>query len=241
MDYIARQNNTTYGRFTSIDPLAEKYHSWSPYAYVMNNPMKFIDPDGRQVWLGNANQMRGEVYRQQYPPQVSSWQGAVNSTGRDIKNLAKKIQPSSISLTAEVAAGVGVEKTTKIGGTLVTSGNDAGSLAYTETESTGLNTVPEVSTTFGIDVMFAERKDNFSIDDLEGHSDEVIYTAKLKVVDISVSVTTMTSPRAGKVNTYSLTIGKGVGLKGLFKFTGITIQKNNTQIKATTENENENK
>lgn len=38
-------------RFLTIDPLAEKYYSWSPYVYVMNNPMKYIDPDGRSTWV----------------------------------------------------------------------------------------------------------------------------------------------------------------------------------------------
>lgn len=38
-------------RFTSIDPLAEKYYSWSPYVYVMNNPMKYIDPNGMATYV----------------------------------------------------------------------------------------------------------------------------------------------------------------------------------------------
>lgn len=38
-------------RFLSIDPLAEKYYSWSPYVYVMNNPMKYIDPTGCSTWV----------------------------------------------------------------------------------------------------------------------------------------------------------------------------------------------
>lgn len=33
-------------RFTSIDPLAEKYYWISPYVYVANNPLKYIDEDG---------------------------------------------------------------------------------------------------------------------------------------------------------------------------------------------------
>lgn len=33
----------------SIDPLAAKYPSWSPYAAFENNPIRNIDPDGREV------------------------------------------------------------------------------------------------------------------------------------------------------------------------------------------------
>ncbi len=32
----------------TIDPLAEKYYSISPYAWCGNNPVNRIDPDGRQ-------------------------------------------------------------------------------------------------------------------------------------------------------------------------------------------------
>jgi len=30
-----------------VNPLAEKYPAISSYAYVANNPIKYIDPDGR--------------------------------------------------------------------------------------------------------------------------------------------------------------------------------------------------
>ena len=34
----------------SVDPMADKYPSISPYAYCAWNPVKLIDPDGRDIW-----------------------------------------------------------------------------------------------------------------------------------------------------------------------------------------------
>ena len=34
-------------RWTTPDPLAEKYYSTSPYAFCNNNPVNFVDPDGK--------------------------------------------------------------------------------------------------------------------------------------------------------------------------------------------------
>ncbi|MEZ5059812.1 MAG: RHS repeat-associated core domain-containing protein [Saprospiraceae bacterium] len=46
-DYGFRIYNPGLGRFLSVDPLAAEFPSWSSYSYTFNNPIRFIDPDGR--------------------------------------------------------------------------------------------------------------------------------------------------------------------------------------------------
>jgi RHS repeat-associated protein len=46
-DFGARMQDMTIGRWWGVDPFAEKHYSMSPYVYVGNNPIKFVDLDGR--------------------------------------------------------------------------------------------------------------------------------------------------------------------------------------------------
>ena len=48
-DYGARHMDAM--RFTTMDPLAEKYYNMSPYAYCANNPVRSIDVKGDSIFV----------------------------------------------------------------------------------------------------------------------------------------------------------------------------------------------
>ena len=52
--YGARYYTPEVSIWLSVDPLADKYPSMSPYMYCAGNPVMFIDPDGMKVKYANS-------------------------------------------------------------------------------------------------------------------------------------------------------------------------------------------
>ena len=54
-DFGARIYDPRLGRWLSLDPLASKYPALSPYNFVADNPIMYIDPDGRKIVVPNVD------------------------------------------------------------------------------------------------------------------------------------------------------------------------------------------
>ena len=74
LDYFgARYYRNLLGRFTSVDPLIASGRtslpqSWNRYAYTLNNPVRFIDPDGLMDTDKDEEQKRQTQQQQQPQP-----------------------------------------------------------------------------------------------------------------------------------------------------------------------------
>ena len=50
LDFGARMYNPAIARWTTADPMSEKYYGISPYVYCLGNPISIIDPNGMDIW-----------------------------------------------------------------------------------------------------------------------------------------------------------------------------------------------
>ena len=56
-DFGARIYSSRLGRWLATDPLENKYPYLSPYNFVGNSPLIFVDPDGKKIVVAaNASQ-----------------------------------------------------------------------------------------------------------------------------------------------------------------------------------------
>ena len=105
-DSKARTYDPVLGIFPQMDPLAEKYHPWSPYVYCKNNPVNAIDPDGRgglKVLLKGAYKIGKSVAKNGLS---SLGKGATYATAfNDVVDDVKTVFDSKASTGDRVFAG----------------------------------------------------------------------------------------------------------------------------------------
>jgi RHS repeat-associated protein len=100
--YGWRDYDPVLGKWNVIDQLAEKYYNTTPYAYVANNPITTIDPDGRYLFglFGSTSAERKEARAEKYAAKVG---GTVvkGENGRVSVNVVRGTADGGMSITTK--------------------------------------------------------------------------------------------------------------------------------------------
>ena len=97
------------GRFTTVDPVLDIEQAlidpqrWNRYAYALNNPLRYVDPDGRQAWVAWVHNVLNSPQAQRVGQAIATQ--SANLTMAAMRLLGSPATPELAQAMAELATG----------------------------------------------------------------------------------------------------------------------------------------
>lgn len=116
--------DSEFARWNSVDPMSGKYPGWSSYNYCLNNPLKFVDPNGDTVRI-----YTGDGYLTYTPGMVYNGSNAFVAVVINSLNNMRSVQIGNMVLGSLVGSSNNFDfhnVSTSIPGTLQFSPADGG-------------------------------------------------------------------------------------------------------------------
>jgi len=109
LDYMhARYYSPNLGRFVSADPIGGKIgssQSWNRYSYALNNPVIFVDPDGREVVVGQQPERVATAILNMIPADIRhTLTTSMNDYGQTVVNYDPNVKSDSLNYNNLVKA-----------------------------------------------------------------------------------------------------------------------------------------
>ena len=111
LDFGARMYDPVIARWSSVDPLAEKYYSLSGYNYCANNPVRLVDPTGKDWYsydekylneYGEENTRTAYRYTTEYRSQEALDKAGIKGTYMGVTAKAKNTYFSLLGETFDI-------------------------------------------------------------------------------------------------------------------------------------------
>ena len=126
----------------SVDPMSDKYPSFSPYVYCANNPIKLVDPNGEEIVITSTTDDNGNTSVHIKFTGILVNKSSKNYTKEDLNKLKNTIS-NSIKEKYSGDFGDGVTVTTSVD--IITSGEKKKENFFVDKDRHHINMVDEVS------------------------------------------------------------------------------------------------